>query len=233
MYDPDEPPKKKGRKPVWPWDKLEVGESFEGPLYLAFQTSVRGNLSGKKFRSEKISGSVCRITRMPGDYVHSRIGPRLKSEDSSRMHDSLRGIEIGEYTIYPRMVADKMSIETFVNNLSNETGRDFTLEYLSKKFVKITRIKDIDFEERMARERAAAERKRQHDLKNVTGYAERPWLSLQVGESFETRWPGAIEEQGLYERQARRSDNPKIWNLAYSLEILQKHPPHYKFTRTQ
>lgn len=233
MHDPDEP-KKRGRptNPHYKWDEIDVGESFEGPKYLSVQTSTRGKLLGKKFRSEKVSDTVCRIIRMPADWIPGRVSTKSTAV-KGHMHDSLRHIEIGEYTIYPRKVADRMSVEDYVQNVSNETGRDFALEFLSKKYVKITRIKDIDFEERMARERAAAERKRQHDLKNVTGYTERPWLSLQVGESFETRWPGAIEEQGLYERQARKSDDPRIWNLAYSVEILQKHPPHYKFTRTQ
>lgn len=232
MYDPSEP-KKRGRKATWPWNTIEVGESFPAPRYAANQVSTYGRLYGKKFRSEKVNDQQVIIYRMPDDWQSTRERIRKDTKEAA-LTDAFtpRGLQIGESCMYPKTFGGT-SIWKLLDVLRSELGMEFEVQDLSFKYVKVTRMKDVDWEKEAQKAQAQKDQERKDRLRNADGFNERPWLSLDVGESFETRYSKALEEKDLYERQARRSDNPKIWNLAFSVEILQKHPPHYKFTRTQ
>lgn len=49
---------------VYPWHRLDVGDSFVAPIEARYQTAAIGKRLGVKFATEKIGPDECRIWRV-------------------------------------------------------------------------------------------------------------------------------------------------------------------------
>lgn len=88
-----------GDNPKWPWKLLEVGDYFFGPRELQSQVSNRSKLLKFKLKSEKVSREGIMITRMPDNFIGTRLQPQIKKVGDEL--DTLIKVRGGYKVVYP------------------------------------------------------------------------------------------------------------------------------------